>query len=116
MEFVIRRNVFIAENHFRPLIGKDECEYDHVLLGPRSSSVLPLQGCCHSRPRSNGNKKEHFFLNETRFRHSNGPITSQSKEGAKSLCVTRNEGKDSCDRKKNNSKTYVIRELMEYYG
>ena len=44
--------------------------------------------------------KRNIFLNETRFRHSNGPITSQSKEGAKSLYVTRNEGKDSCDRKK----------------
>ena len=68
MAFVIRRNAFIAENHFRPLIEKDECEYDHVLLGPRSSSVLPLQGCCHSRPRSNGNENKHF-LNETQFRH-----------------------------------------------
>ena len=24
-----------------------------------------------------------FFLNETQFRHSNGPISSHSKEGAK---------------------------------
>ena len=96
---MIRRNAFIAENYFRPLIEKDECEYDHVLIGPRSFSVLPLQGCCHSRPRSNGNKNE-YFLNETQFRHSitDRRITSQSKEGVKSLCVTRNEGKDLCDR------------------
>ena len=69
---MIRRNTFIAENYFRPLIEKDECEYDYVLLGPRSFSVLSLHGCCHSRPRSNGNKNE-YFLSETQFRHSNGP-------------------------------------------
>ena len=30
---MIRRNAFIAENHFRVLIGKDKCEYDQSHLG-----------------------------------------------------------------------------------
>jgi len=38
--------------------------------------------------------KVNVFLNETQFRHSNGPISSQ----AKGLCVTRDEGKNLCDR------------------
>ena len=41
--------------------------------------------------------KVNIFLNETWFRHSDGPISAQSKEGAKGLCVTGNEGKNLCD-------------------
>ena len=76
------------------LIRKGKCEYDHVLLGPRSSSVLPSQGYCLWR---RGNIKSNicrarveatktlglavmeikltdiFFWNETQFRRSNGP-------------------------------------------
>ena len=38
-----------------------------------------------------------FFFNNTQFRCSNGPISSQYKESAKGLCMTRNEGKNLCD-------------------
>ena len=37
-------------------------------------------------------------LNETQSRHSNRPISPRSKEGAKSLCVTRDEGKHLFDK------------------
>ena len=42
--------------------------------------------------------KVNIFSNETQFRHSNGPISAHSTEGAKGLFVTRNKGKNLCDR------------------